>query len=166
MVNNIPLVIEAAYSVATRETVNLESEKTRTLIEYMVVSRQAFDMAEVLQTINKNNLEIVEQDKKEELKKYLTANTTCFTDDEVRMHILKHYPWLAAYTNLAGPISVIEYRKLLKDLESRVGRGYFSFYIMPLQPSCFENADISFEKPNNVDYRNIYLSEVDEEKRQ
>lgn len=159
MVNNIPLVIEAAYSITTREIVNLDCEKTRSLLDYMVVSRTAFDIAEVLQAINKADLEIVEQEKKYNLKRYLTADTTHFTEDEVMSHILKAYPWLVNYTNLSGPISVIGYRNLIKEIQEKAGEDLLRFHIMPLPPSYLASIDIPCKEHSNVDYRDIYLSE-------
>lgn len=164
MVNNIPLVIEAAYSIKTREILNLDCDKTRCLLDYMVISRTAFDIAEVLQLINKEDLEIVEQEKKDDLKKYLTAGTTYFTEDEVIRYILKVYPWLVNYTNLSGPISVIGYRNLIKEIQEKTVNDLLSFHIMPLPPSCFASVDIPCKEHNNVDYIDIYLSEEDRKK--
>jgi hypothetical protein len=166
MVNNIPLKIEAAYSIKDRKILSVEHKRFRVLLEYMLVYKKGFDISQVLQTINDEELEIVEETEKEDLERYLTAECGHITHKEIVGYILKQYPALEKYTNLSGPISVIRYKKLTKEIEDIIGTDCLYFHIMPIPPKYISNPKVPPENPDADNYKQIYISEEEHRQKQ
>ena len=59
--------------------------------------------------------------------KKVTAENDDITKEEIKEYILKVYPDFASYMNLMSTLSVIEYRKILSELNVEV----CEFHIMP-----------------------------------
>lgn len=159
MVNNIPLKIEAAYSIKERKILNVEHKRFRVLLEYMLICKKGFDVSQVLQTINEEDLEIVEETEKDDLTRYLTAECGQITHKEVVDYILKQYPELKNYTNLSGPISVIRYKKLKEEIEDITGKDCLWFHVMPLPLKYISNPKMPYHNPDADNYKQIYISE-------
>lgn len=152
-VNPIPLNIEAAYNIKEKRLIELSNE-TQILLKYMLLLKKEFDLAHVLQTINKENLDIIKEEEKEHLKTYLTAGNKNISQEEVINYILSTYPQLKYYTNLEGPLSVVEYQNIKNDLIN----VQFYFHIMEqdlelMQPSITQTEN------NSTDYNQINITE-------
>jgi len=137
MVNQIPLNIEAVYNIKKKRLIDLD-KKTKVLLEYMLICKKGFDLANVLQEINEQDLGILDDIEKEDLRTYLTIGNKDIPQEQVIDYILSTYPQLKDYTNLDGPLSVIEYRNILDKLENLT----FYFHIM--------EQDIGFIQPKNT----------------
>lgn len=153
MVNQIPLNIEAAYNIKEKKLIDLD-KKTKVLLEYMLICKRGFDLANVLQEINEHDLGILEEIEKEDLRTYLTIGNKDIPQEQVINHILSTYPQLKDYTNLESPLSVIEYRDILNNLENST----FYFHIM--------EQDLGFVKPTitpientPTDYNQVNITE-------
>ena len=154
MVNQIPLNIEAAYNIKEKRLIDLD-KKTKVLLEYMLICKRGFDLANVLQEINDQNLGILESIEKEDLRTYLTIGNKDIAQEQVIDYILSTYPQLKDYTNLEGPLSVVEYRNILDNLENST----FYFHIMEqdlglIQPSITpnENNPTDYNQINNAEF--------------
>lgn len=154
MVNQIPLNIEAAYNIKEKRLIDLD-KKTKVLLEYMLICKRGFDLANVLQEINEQDLDILESIEKEDLRTYLTIGNKDIPQEQVINHILSTYPQLRDYTNLKGPLSVVEYRNILDNLENTT----FYFHIMEqnlgfVQPSITptENTSTNYNQVNVTEY--------------
>ena len=154
MVNQIPLNIEAVYNIKKKRLIDLD-KKTKVLLEYMLICKRGFDLANVLQEINEQDLGILDDIEKEDLRTYLTIGNKDITQEQVINHILSTYPQLKDYTNLEGPLSVIEYRNILDKLETST----FYFHIMEqdlalIQPQITqtENTTTNYNQVNVTEY--------------
>lgn len=154
MINQIPLNIEAVYSVKEDKFLNMNNKWLKVLFEYMFISRCSFDLAQVLTAINDNKLGLVEEEKENELIDYLTYKSEKVDKQDVKKYILACYPELKAYTNLSGPMTVIEYKKI----DDGIDIYGFYFHVMPLDhiPPTLE---VSPTNPSYTNYKQIYISE-------
>lgn len=159
MVNNIPLSIESAFSIKERRFLNVANKKLRTLLEYMLLCKKGFDIPLVLQTINSNDLDIVEQDEKEDLIRYVTAGCGHITHEEVVQYILKEYPVLEGYTHLSIPISVNRYRKIEREIKDVTGEDLFWFHVMPIPVEYLSTIKNVATNEDATNYKQIYISE-------
>lgn len=157
MVNEIPLNVEVAFSIKNKSFINLENKKIKIVLQYMFICKKYFDLTQVLQTINDNELLLVSEDEKGDLESYLTAGSDKIDSKQVIDYILDQYPCLINYTNLSGPISVVEYKKI----EEEMGKRTLEFHIMPLPLECIENSHVSANNLDATNYRQIYLSEYE-----
>ena len=154
MVNQIPLNIEAVYNIKKKRLIDLD-KKTKVLLEYMLICKRGFDLANVLQEINEQDLGILDDIEKEDLRTYLTIGNKDIPQEQVIDYILSTYPQLRDYTNLEGPLSVVEYRNILDNLENTT----FYFYIMEqdlglIQPQITptENTTTNYNQVNITEY--------------
>lgn len=155
MVNNIPLNIEAAYDIKEKRVLDLSNKKIKIILEYMFISRRGFYLTDVLTFINKEDLKILDEESKGDLKRILTSGNSKISDEEVIKYILKEYPVLKKYRNLKGPLNVIEYKKI----EDAIGQNFFKFHLMPQSLKFIEQLDLEEKNKNNPDYHEIYISE-------
>lgn len=156
MINQIPLNIEAAYNIKKKRLIDLD-KKTKVLLEYMMICKKGFGLANVLQEINEQDLGILESIEKEDLRTYLTTGNKDIPQEQIINHILSTYPQLKDYTNLEGPLSVVEYRNISDNLENKT----FYFHIMEqdldlIQPQITptENTSTNYNQLNNAKYYN------------
>lgn len=154
MVNQIPLNIEAAYNIKEKRLIDLD-KKTKVLLEYMLICKKGFDLANVLQEINEQDLGILESIEKEDLRTYLTTGNKDIPQEQIINHILSTYPQLKDYTNLEGPLSAIQYRNISDNLETST----FYFHIMEqdlalIQPQITptENTTTNYNQVNITEY--------------
>ena len=153
MVNPIPLNIEAAYNFKEKRIITL-NEKIKILLEYMLISKKGFELANVLQEINEQDLGVLEEIEKEDLRTYLTAGNKNITHEEIINYILNTYPELKEYTNLQGPLSVVDYRNILDNLDNKV----FNFHIME-QDLGFIQSPITLTENHPTDYNQVNIAE-------
>ena len=153
MVNQIPLNIEAAYNIKEKRLINLD-KKTKVLLEYMMICKKGFDLANVLQEINEQDLGILDDIEKEDLRTYLTIGNKDITQEQVIDYILSTYPQLKNYTNLEGPLSVIEYRNILDKLENST----FYFHIMKQDLDLIQ-PQITPIQTTSTDYNQVNIAE-------
>ncbi len=165
MINQIPLTVEAVYSIKEKRVLTL-NQKLRTILDYMLICRRGVDLTDVLTTINNEELGLVDSESKGDLTRYLTAENDAISREEVVEYVLKAYPILKAYTNLKGPISVIQYKKIKEE----IGTETFWFHIMSQNISRFERSpsdDTHVEcNRHRTNYAEIYVSEYEQAKKQ
>ena len=155
MINQIPLNIEAAYDIKEKRMLDLSNKKLKVLLEYMFISKIGFELNEVLQFINTEDLKILDEELKGDIKRRLTSANNKISDEEVLEYILKNYPILSNYRNLKGPLTVIEY----KNIEDEIGKDFFRFHIMPQSLKFVENLNLEEKTEENKNYNQIYASE-------
>lgn len=126
MANQIPLSIDAAYSIQEKRLLTL-SPKLEELLENMLVSKKGFGFAQVLQAINEVDLQIIRKRKSNELVNYLTAGNPNISKQQVVEYILGCYPEFKKYTNFKGTLSVLKFEKLKLEL----GANTYFFHIIP-----------------------------------
>ena len=153
MVNPIPLNIEAAYNIKEKRIITL-NEKIKVLLEYMLISKKGFELANVLQEINEQDLGVLEEIEKEDLRTYLTSGNKNITHEEVINYILSTYPQLQEYTNLQGPLSVVDYRNILDNLDNTI----FNFHIME-QDLGFMQSPLTLTENHPTDYNQVNIAE-------
>ncbi|MBQ8043674.1 MAG: hypothetical protein IJ272_05940 [Clostridia bacterium] len=156
MVNQIPLNIDAAYSITDGKQLDLSNQKLKVLLEYMFICRKGFELAQVLATINSDDLELVDDEEKEILIKYLTAGNVSITREQVIDYILKQYPKLKEYTNLTSPISVAKYKEIARSVREET----LHFHVMPQDLHKLPNVFGDMNNPDATDYMQIYISEA------
>ena len=142
MTNQIPLNIEAAYDIKEERILDLSNKKLKVILEYMFISKRGFELTEILTFINKEDLQILDEKSKDDLKRILTIDNYDITDEEVINYILNKYPILSKYRNLKGPLSVIEY----KNIEKEIGQNIFRFHLMPQNLKFIEEENQVVEK--------------------
>lgn len=157
MANQIPLNIEEAYSIKHDKFVDMENKRLKVLLEYMFISRRGFDLTEVLSAINNKSLGLVEVGNEDELIEYLLAGSEKVKKDIAVEYIFKCYPILKKYSNLTGPISVVQY----KNIAEEIGNETFWFHIMPLNLELAKLPERSINNSSKTDYKQIYISEAE-----
>ena len=161
MVNQIPLNIEAAYDIKEKRILDLSDKKLKVILEYMFISTRGFELTDVLTFINQEDLKILDEESKGDLKRILTSGNSRITDEEVIKYILSIYPILANYRDLKGPLTVIQY----KNIEEEIGQEVFRFHLMPQRLKFLEKLDLGDVNTNSSDYSQIYLSEADHQQK-
>lgn len=157
MVNQIPFNIEAAYDIKEKRILDLSDKKLKVILEYMFINTRGFELTDVLTFINQEDLKILDEESKGDLKRILTSGNSRITDEEVIKYILSIYPILANYRYLKGPLTVIQY----KNIEEEIGQEVFRFHLMPQRLKFLEKLDLGDVNTNSSDYSQIYLSEAD-----
>ena len=142
MINQIPLNIEAAYDLKEERMLDLSYKKLKVILEYMFISKRGFELTDILTFINKEDLQILDEESKGDLKRILTTGNENITDEEVINYILSKYPIFSKYRNLRGPLSVIEY----KNIEEEIGQDIFRFHLMPQSLKFIEQENQVVEK--------------------
>lgn len=153
MVNQIPLNIEAAYNKKEKRLIELD-KKTKVFLEYMLICKKGFELANVLQEINEQDLAILEEIEKEDLRTYLTSGNKDIPQKKVINYILSTYPQLQEYTNLKRPLSVVDYRNILDNLDNAT----FKFHIME-QDLEFIQPTITPTENSTTDYNQVNITE-------
>jgi hypothetical protein len=153
MVNQIPLNIEAAYNIKEKRLIYLD-KKIKILLEYMMICKKGFELANVLQEINEQDLGVLESIEKEDLRTYLTTGNKDIPQEQVIDHILSTYPELKDYTNLEGPLSVLQYRNIADNLENTI----FKFHIME-QDLGFIQSPITLAENHPTNYNQVNIAE-------
>ncbi len=158
MVNQIPLNIDAVYSIKDKKMLDLCNKRLRVMLEYMLVCRKAFDLTHVLTTINSIELGLVDVNKSNCLADYLTCGNSAISHEQILWYILNQYPKLRDYINLVAPISVVKYKEIVNNL---AGETYY-FHVIPQElhklPSILGYATNS----DATDYMQIYISEAEQ----
>ena len=153
MINQIPLNIEAAYNRKEKRLIEL-NPKMKILLEYMLICKKDFELANVLQEINEQDLAILEEIEKEDLRTYLTSGNKDIPQEEVINYILSTYPQLQEYTNLKRPLSVVDYRNILDNLDNAT----FKFHIMEQDLEFIQPSIPQIEK-QSTDYNQVNITE-------
>ena len=123
-------------------------KKTKVLLEYMLICKRGFDLANVLQEINEQDLGVLEEIEKEDLRTYLTAGNKDIPQEQVIDHILSTYSELKDYTNLEGPLSVLQYRNIADNLENTI----FKFHINYIDTYVKKVIDKRLPFDTGIDY--------------
>lgn len=161
MVNQIPLNIEAAYSIKNKRLLDLSNKKIKVLLEYMLIAKRGFDLANVLSEINNSDLELLNEDEKEDLSRFLTSGNKGIPHTNVINYILQFYPQLKKYTELKDKLSVSEYRNIGEELNEST----FWFYAIPQELTFLQFSTSNELSSNGTDFKQIYMSEYDQQQR-
>lgn len=161
MVNQIPLNVEAAYDIKEKRMLDLSNKKLKVILEYMFISTRGFELTDILTFINNEDLGILDEESKEDLKRILTCGNNKITDEEVVNYILKKYPILMNYRNLRGPLTVIEYKKI----EEEIGQEIFRFHLMPQSLKFLEETILEDTNEDNRNYSQMYISEYEHQQK-
>ncbi len=161
MVNQIPLNVEAAYDIKGKRMLDLSNKKLKVLLEYMFISTRGFELTDILTFINDEDLKILDEESKGDLKRILTSGSNKITDDEVIEYIISKYPILANYRNLKGPLTVIDY----KNIEEEIGQEIFNFHLMPQSLKFLEQINLEDTNEDNRDYGQMYVSEYEHQQK-
>lgn len=119
MVNQIPLTVEAAYSIKNKRLLNMQNERIKELLEFMLICKKGFDLTQILTEINSSDLGLLSGDKK-----------------DIMSYILEAYPQLEKYASLTEKLSVSEYH----SIEEELGESTFWLYAIPQDLSFVEDA--------------------------
>ena len=117
MVNQIPLTVEAAYSMKNKRLLNMKNERIKELLEFMLICKKGFDLTQILTEINSSDLGLLSDDKKDELRNYLTSGNKNINKKDIMSYILEAYPQLEKYASLTEKLSVSEYRSIREELD-------------------------------------------------
>lgn len=161
MVNQIPLNIEAAYDIKEKRMLDLSNKKLKVLLEYMFISTRGFELTNILTFINDEDLKILDEESKDDLKRILTCGNSKISDEEVTKYILSKYPILTNYQNLNGPLTVIEYKKI----EDEIGQNIFRFHLMPQNLKFLEQLNLDETNEENRDYHQTYVLEYEHQQK-
>lgn len=161
MVNQIPLNVEAAYDIKEKRMLDLSNKKLKVILEYMFISTRGFELTDILTFINNDDLKILDEETKDDLKRILTCGNNKITDEEVVNYILKKYPILLNYKNLRGPLSVIDYKKI----EEEIGHEIFRFHLMPQSLKFLEEIRLEDTNEDNRNYSQMYISEYEHQQK-
>ena len=161
MLNQIPLNIEAAYDIKEKRMLDLSNKKLKVPLEYMFISTRGFELTDILTFINDEDLKILNEESKGDLKRILTCGNNKITDEEVIKYILSKYPILEKYRNLKGPLMVIDY----KNIEEEIGRKTFRFHLMPQSLKFLEEIDLEDTNEDNRNYGQIYVAEYEHQQK-
>lgn len=154
MVNQIPLKIESAYNIKTDTILDVQKDKKlATELEYMFISKQGFDIGTTLSVINLSNLEVADNDEVEHMIKYLTNGNNNITKEEVINYITKAYPLLSRFSQIKTPITVMDYKMILKEFDS----SYLYFHKMP---QIIDSSINKLKKANEPMHRSISVLKV------
>lgn len=161
MVNQIPLNVEAAYDIKEKRLLDLSNKKLKVILEYMFISTRGFELTDILTFINKEDLGILDEESKDDLKRILTCGNNKISDEEVLNYIFKKYPILLNYRNLKGPLSVINYKKI----EEEIGQEIFRFHLMPQSLKFLEEIRLEDTNEDNRNYSQMYISEYEHQQK-
>lgn len=160
MVNQIPLNIECVYDIKEKRNIDLSNKKLKVLFESMYITKRGFDLSNILDFINDEDLQIINEDEKSDLKIILTCGNIKITDDEVLKYIIEKYPLFNEYRNLKGPLSVIQYKKI----EEQIGQDIFRFHLMPQKLNFIEESIIN-NLEDNRNFKDIYVTEYEHQQK-
>ena len=117
MFNQIPLTVEAAYSIKNKRLLNLNNARIKELLEFMLICKKGFNLTQVLTEINSNDLGLLTDDEKDELRNYLTSDNKNINKKDIISYILEAYPQLKKYANLKERLFVSEYHSIEEELD-------------------------------------------------
>lgn len=136
MVNQIPLTVEAAYSIKNKRLLNMQNERIKELLEFMLICKKGFDLTQILTEINSSDLGLLSGDKKDELRNYLTSGNKNINKKDIMSYILEAYPQLEKYASLTEKLSVSEYHSIEEELDEST----FWLHAIPQDLSFVEDA--------------------------
>ena len=136
MVNQIPLTVEAAYSIKNKRLLNMQNERIKELLEFMLICKKGFDLTQILTEINSSDLGLLSDDKKDELRNYLTSGNKNINKKDIMSYILEAYPQLEKYASLTEKLSVSEYHSIEEELDEST----FWLHAIPQDLSFVEDA--------------------------
>lgn len=93
----------------------------------MFISKHGFDIGTVLSVINSSNLEVAANSEAEHMIKYLTNGNNKITKKEIINYMTKAYPLLSRFSQIEIPITVMDYKMILKEFDS----SYLYFHKIP-----------------------------------
>lgn len=125
MMNQIPLIVECAYSINSDAILNTKKNKKLAKdLEMMLISKRLFDIFTVVSVLDKSDLKSEYLDVETDyFIEYLTNGNNNISREEIISYILRSYPDLVDYLNLS-----------VTDLCNKVGDSKLrclSFYKMP-----------------------------------
>lgn len=162
--DKIVLDVESAYNIKSDTILDVKkNKKLSTELLYMYIRQYGFDIAIVLSIINQANLNIATEDEIEHITRYLTNGNKSISREEITKYILSTYSQLNKYTNLSESLSVLDYRKLLDEIELKV----LYFHKMPqIIDSTIEKQKLDvLAIPNNKSFI-VSLEKTEEFKKQ
>ena len=127
----------------------------------MLIAKRGFDLANVLSEINNSDLELLNEDEKEDLSRFLTSGNKGIPHTDVINYILQFYPQLKKYTELKDKLSVSEYRNIGEELNEST----FWFYAIPQELTFLQFSTSNELSSNGTDFKQIYMSEYDQQQR-
>ena len=136
MVNQIPHTVEAAYSIKNKRLLNMQNERIKELLEFMLICKKGFDLTQILTEINSSDLGLLSGDKKAELRNYLTSGNKNINKKDIMSYILEAYPQLEKYASLTEKLSISEYRSIEEELDEST----FWLHAIPQDLSFVEDA--------------------------
>ena len=161
MINQIPLNIEAAYSIKNKKLLNMTNKKIKVLLEYMLIAKKGFDLANVLSEVNSNDLGLLSEDEKDDLRRYLTLGNDAISHEDVINYILQLYPQLKKYVDLKDKLFISEYRAI----EEELGESTFWFHSIPQELTFLQSPTSDGLSPNTTGFKQIYISEYEQQQR-
>lgn len=161
MINQIPLNIEAAYSIKNKRLLDMSNKKIKVLLEYMLIGKRGFELANVLSEINNNDLGLLSEDEKEDLSRFLTLGNKNISHEDIINYILQVYPKLKKYMEIKNKLSVSEYRNIKEELNEST----FWFHAIPQELTFLENSTSDELSSDRLDFKHIYMSEYDQQQR-
>ena len=140
MVNQMPLSNDGAYSITNKKLLDLTNEKTKKLLEFMVVCKRGFSLFQILAEINLNDLGLLSKREQKELENYFTSGNRNIDQEEVREYILRVYPQLKKYAELKDKLTMAKYHEIEEDL------GELTYWLHSISQNLDFNESVSSKK--------------------
>ena len=161
MFNQIPLTIEAAYSIKNHRLLNVKDQKVSDLLNFMLVCSKGFKLEEILTELNDKDLDIIDEKDKGRLHEYLTAGNKAITKDQIKLHLIGACPKLAQYMDLGEHLSVRRFKQIGDDFDGNV----LFLHAMPQDLEFLQSGQSTLASEGPTDYRTIYVSEQEQQLR-
>ena len=124
MMNQIPLIIECAYSIKNDAILNTKKNKKLAYdLEMMLISKRLFNVITIILWLNDKVDDLQSIDDIYDFVVYLNNGNENISRDKMIPYVLKEYPKLEKYLN----IKELDCEKTIEDF----GGEYLSFHKMP-----------------------------------
>ncbi len=155
---NLPTTISGIYSPKHHKFLDVTNEKVIELCKSMFYfsGAKTLPLASLLQGVNKEDLDLIKEEEKNALYKYISSGNKKISDEEIIDHILTRIPKLKEYANLKNSLSAKEYIAIAKEI------GNFEIYLRPI-PQDLDFLQNDEELPE--EQRKIYLPESEKQER-
>ena len=117
--NSIPLTVEAVYDLVNNRVVKV-TEKNSKIFEYMCVCKKSIEPDVILEFLNDNKLELVEPCEVEDFIRYVTAENSDISKEEIKAYVLKEYPYFKDYMNFETTFTVKQYKSVIKNFKETI----------------------------------------------
>lgn len=140
MANQMPLTIEGAYNIVNKKLLDVTNERTKELLEFMVVCKRGFSLFQILAEINLNDLGLLSKREQKELRNYFTSGNRNIDQEEVREYILSAYPQLRKYAELQDKLTLAKYHAIEEEL------GELTYWLHSISQNLDFNESVSTKK--------------------